>query len=185
MYLDHVHASIPIFNAYCEECRETISYWPEPVLPYQSEPLETIEQVVVENLQGSSIRESAARIGYDPRTVSRWIRLIFTQAIDLLDQAIRRILGLIGTEILPLTFDGAREATGLLLAWLRRLAEMIGFPRRRRLIGLCNLIGKGDWDLWGAPLGKAKSRVNRGAGARIIPSPEGRFPTNHGYRQTS
>jgi hypothetical protein len=128
-------------------------------LPYQSEPLETIEQVVIENLEGSSIRESAARIGYDPRTVSRWLRLVFGQAIDLLDQAVRRILGLIGTEVLPLTFDGAREATGLLLAWLRRLAEMTGFPRLNRLIGLCNLTGRGDWDLWGAHLGRARSRA--------------------------
>ncbi len=160
--LDHVHTTkIPIFNAYCEECRETISYWPEPVLPYQREPLETIEQVVIENLEGSSVRESAARIGYDPRTVSRWIKLAFTQAIDLLDQAIRRILGFIGTEILPLTFEGARVAAGLLLAWLRRLAEMIRFPRLNRLMGICNLIGKGDWDLWGAPLGRARSRVSK------------------------
>ncbi len=160
--LDHVHVMwIPIFNAYCEECHETISYWPEFALPYLREPLETIEQAVVENLQGVSIRESAARIGYDPRTVSRWIRLVFDQAIDLLDPAIRRILNLIGTEILPLTCNGVRDAVSLLLAWLRRLAGKIRFPRGNRLMALLNLIGKGDWDLWGAPLGNARSRVSR------------------------
>jgi hypothetical protein len=152
---------IPIFNAYCEECHETISYWPEFALPYQREPVETIEQAVVENLQGVSIRESAARIGYDPRTVSRWIRLIFRQSLDLIDQVVRRTLGLIGTGILPLSSAIAREATSILLAWLRKLAEMTRFPRLDRLMALCNLIGRGDWDLWGAPLGNAKSRVGR------------------------
>jgi hypothetical protein len=162
VHLDHVHATwIPIFNAYCEECHETISYWPEFALPYQREPVETYEQVVVENLQGISISECAARIGYDQRTVSRWIKLIFRQSLELIDLVVRRILNLIGTGILPLSSTIAREATALLLAWLRKLAEMTRFPSLNRLMAICNLIGKGDWDLWGAPLGKAKSRVNR------------------------
>lgn len=161
LLLDHVHATeILLFNAYCEECHETISYWPEFVLPYQREPLETHEQVVIEHLQGISISESAARIGYDPRTVSRWIKLTFTQAPVLAGQVVRRILSLIGTEILPLTPAVATEATRLLLAWLRSYAGWISFPRLHRLMGLCNLLGKGDWDLWGAPLGKARSRVS-------------------------
>ena len=64
---DHVYITkIRLFNDYCEECHETISYWPEFVLPYRREPLETHEQVVVEHLQGMSLRESAAKIGYDP-----------------------------------------------------------------------------------------------------------------------
>jgi len=160
LHLDHVHTTkIPLFNAYCEECRETISYWPEFVLPYQREPLETHEQVVIEHLQGISISESAARIGYDPRTVSRWIKLTLAQALSLVGQVIRRILSLIGTEILPLTPAVATEATRLLLAWLHELAALIAFPHLHRLMGLCNLISKGDWDLWGAPLGKARSRV--------------------------
>ena len=162
VFLDHVHATwIPIFNAYCKECHETISYRPDFALPYQREPVETYEQMAVENLQGISISECAARIGYDRRTVSRWIRLIFGQSLELIDLAVRRILNLIGTDILPLSAATAREATALLLAWLRRLAEMTHFPHMNRLIALCNLIGKGDWDLWGAPLGNAKSRVNR------------------------
>jgi hypothetical protein len=162
VHLDHVHATwIPIFNAYCEECHETISYWPDFVLPYQREPVETYEQVVVENLQGVSISECAARIGYDPRTVSRWIKLIFRQSLELIDLVVRRILNLIGTNILPLSSTIVREATALLLAWLRKLAEMTHFSHLNRLMGFLNLIGKGDWDLWGAPLGKARSRVNR------------------------
>jgi hypothetical protein len=85
-------------------------------LPYQREPLETHEQVVIEHLQGISIRESAARIGYDPRTVSRWIKLTFNQAPALVGQVVRRILILIGTEVLPLSPAVAGEATMLLFA---------------------------------------------------------------------
>lgn len=158
--LDHVNATeITIFNAYCEKCHETISYWPEFVLPYQREPLETHEQAVIEHLQGVSLRASAAKIGYDTRTVSRWIKLILAQALVLTDAAIRRILFALGQEILPLSATAARDATLLLLAWLRNYAGWINFPRLHRLMGLCNLLGKGDWELWGAPLGRAKSRV--------------------------
>lgn len=157
---DHVNAiEITIFNAYCEKCHETISYWPKFVLPYQREPLETHEQVVVEHLQGISLRTSAAKISYDPRTLSRWVKLILVQALGLIDAAIRRILSVVGQEILPLTAAGVNEATGLLFAWLRNYAEWISFSRQDRLMGLCNLLGKGDWDLWGAPLGNARSRV--------------------------
>lgn len=158
--LDYVNATeITIFNAYCEKCHETISYWPEFVLPYQREPLETHEQAVIEHLQGVSLRASAAKIGYDTRTVSRWIKLILVQALVLTDAAIRRILFALGQEILPLSATAARETALLLLAWLRNYAGWISFPRLHRLMGLCNLLGKGDWDLWGAPLGSAKSRV--------------------------
>ena len=159
LILDHVHTTeIPIFNTYCKECHETISYWPEFVLPYQREPLETHEQVVLEYLEGININEIAVRICYNPRTVSRWIKLILTQASALIDQIIQRILSLIGTE-LPLTPAKAMEAATLLLAWLHKLAEVINFPHLHQLIGLCNILGKGDWDLWGAPLGNARSRV--------------------------
>lgn len=158
--LDHVNITkIQLFNAYCEECHETISYWPEFVLPYQREPLETHEQVVVEHLQGMSLRESAAKIGYDPRTISRWLKLILDQAVLILDEAIPRILSLWGQSILSLKATGLKKTAILLFAWLREFAGWISFPRLDRLMGLCNLIGKGDWDLWGAPLGRAKSRV--------------------------
>ena len=158
--LDHVNATgIWLFNAYCKECHETISYWPEFVLPYEREPLETHEQVVIEHLQGVSLKASAERIGYDSRTLSRWLKLILTQAWVLTDVAIPRMLSVLGQEILPLTPGVAREAARLLLAWLRSYAGWISFSRLHRLMGLCNLIGSGDWDLWGAPLGNAKSRV--------------------------
>lgn len=163
--LDHVNThEVTLFNAYCKQCHETISYWPEFVLPYQREPLETYEQAVVENLQGISLRESAAKIGYDPRTLSRWTKLILDQALVLIDEAIPRILRFLGQEILPLKAlePKPKETTRLLLAWLHNYAGWISFPRLDRLMGLCNLIGKGDWDLWGAPLGRAKSRVKVG-----------------------
>jgi hypothetical protein len=79
------------------------------VLPYRREPLETIEQVVVENLAGTSIRDSAAKIGYDPRTVSRWIRLTFFQALIIAFQAIRRILKLMPTILRIITFRSHNE----------------------------------------------------------------------------
>lgn len=159
---DHVFANkIPLFNAYCKICHETISYWPEFVLPYQREPLETHEQVLVEHLQGISLRESASRIGYDPRTASRWLKLMLSQALNLINCVVKRILSLVGQETLPLTASAAMEAANLLLAWLRNYADWISFPCLHRLMGLCNLLGKGDWDLWGGPLGNAKSRVNK------------------------
>jgi len=157
--LNHVNVTeMTIFNAYCKPCRETISYWPVMVLPYQREPLDTIEQVVIESLAGNSIRDSAARISYDPRTVSRRIRLTFAQALIIVFQAIRRILKLMPT-ILPLMASGVDGASRLLFAWLRKFAGWIGYPHLNRLMGLCNLIGRGDWDLWGALLGSARSRV--------------------------
>lgn len=159
---DHVNLiEIEIFNAYCEKCHETISYWPEFVLPYQREPLETRERVVTEHLEGISIRESAARIGYATSTLSRWIKLTFQQSLMLLNEVVSCILILACQTILPLTAEIDSEATMLLLAWLRYYAEWIDFPQTNRLMGLCNLLGKGNWDLWGAPLGNAKSRVKR------------------------
>ena len=155
--IDHVHVVIIVLmNAYCDTCHETISYWPEFVLPYQREPLETFEQVIVEYLQGISISKIAGKLGYDPRTVSRWIKRIFSQAKFLVNLVVRRILQYAGTETLPLFL--AREAVKLLLAWLHDHAERVGFPRLYRLIGFCNLLGKGDWDFWGAPLGRARTR---------------------------
>ena len=154
---DHVHSiDIPIFNAYCKKCHETISYWPEFILPYEREPVETFEQVLIQYLQGISISAIAARIGYDPRTISRWIKLILSQAQTLVDQVVRRILSILKTEtILPLTLAG--EAPKLLLTWLRRCAKMSDYTQKDRLIGVCNLLDQGDRDLCGAPLGKAKS----------------------------
>lgn len=164
--LNHVHVTkILIFNAYCESCHETISYWPDFVLPYQREPLETNEAVLVAHLQGTNVSKIAVKIGYDPRTVSRWIKLNLMQSMKIIDQVVQRILNLVGTEILPLSAVIAKEAADLLLAWLHKLAEWIGYPHLNRLMGLCNLIGKGDWDLWGAPMGRARPRVNK------IPAP--------------
>ena len=117
--------------------------------------------VVVEHLQGISLRESAMRIGYDPRTLSRWLKIILAQVSMLVDPVLRRLLIVMGQELLPLTATTAKEAVLLLLAWFRNYAELMGFPRLHRLIGLCNMTGRGDWDLWGAPLGNAKSRVKR------------------------
>lgn len=158
---DHVHeVKLEIIQAYCEDCHETISYWPEFVLPYQREALETHENVLIEHLQGISFKEIGAKIGYDPRTISRWVNLTLEQGAQLWGEVIGRILSVIGHESLPVVSRVDWRITQLLLAWLRRYAEWSCFLRLHRLIGLCNLLGEGSWDLWGAPLGKAKSRVN-------------------------
>ncbi|WP_240984467.1 hypothetical protein [Acididesulfobacillus acetoxydans] len=141
------------------DCRETISYWPEFVLPYPREPLETYEEVLVEHLNGASLRESSAKIAYDPRTVSRWIHLALSQALVLVGRVIPCILRLLSETILPLSASSDWEAAQLLMAWLRALAQGTDFPRFDRLMGLCNLHSEGAWDLWGGPLGNAKSRV--------------------------
>lgn len=116
---------------------------------------------MVEHLSGNSTRKIADETGYDPRTVSRWIKITLNQSLNIFYQAVRRILRLIGTEILPLSFTGAKEAAKLLLVWLHELARKMDYPYLNRLMGLCNLIGKGDWDLWGAKLGKGRSRGNK------------------------
>ena len=143
--LDHINTTeITLFNIYCKECQETISYWPEFVLPYQRKPLDTHEQVVAEHLQGISLRESANKIGYDPRTLSRWLKFIFVQALTFLGEAVQRILRFMGQELLHLTTTVAWEAVVFLFAWLRSYAELISFPCLNRLMGLCNLLGRGD-----------------------------------------
>lgn len=161
LFPDHVHEEkMPLFQAYCEQCHETISYWPEFVLPYQREALETHEWVLIEHFHGISFREIGERIGYDPRTLSRWVNLALEQAIQLWGGVIERILQAIGHERLPIVPTVDWRIIQLLLSWLRRYAEWIRFPRFDRLMGLCNLLGQGDWDLWGGPLGNAKSRVS-------------------------
>lgn len=158
---DHIHEEkIPMFQAYCEECHETISYWPEFILPYQREALETHEWALIEHLRGMSFREIGERFSYDPRTISGWVNLALVQSIQLFGEVMERILQMIGHESLPIVPTSDWRMTQLLLAWLRRYAEWIHFPHFNRLMGLCNLLGKGDWDLWGGPLGNAKSRVN-------------------------
>jgi hypothetical protein len=139
---DHVHeVKLEIIQAYCKECHETISYWPEFVL-------------------GKSFKEIGASISYDPRTISRWVNLTLNQSVQLWGEVIGRILRVIGHESLPIVSRVDWRVTQLLLAWLRRYAKWVSFPRLCRLMGLCNLLSEGSWDLWGAPLGKAKSRVN-------------------------
>ncbi len=165
--------------------RETISYWPEFVLPYQREPLETHEQATIEHLQRVSLRVSAAKIGYDPRTLSRWIKLILAQALVLIDAVIRRILIALGQEILPLSAKTAREVALLLLACFLNYAGQISFTRLHRLMGLCNLLGKGDWDLWGRSFGEREITGKRETLTRLNLSLRVSIPTNPGCRQTS
>ena len=125
---DHVHeVSLEIAQAYCKECHETISYWPEFVLPYQREALETHEFVVIEHLQGMSFREIGARIGYNPRTISRWVNLVLEQGVQLWGEVIGCILRVIGHEKLPVVSRVDWRITQLLLAWLRRWRSGFGF----------------------------------------------------------
>ena len=148
----------PMFRGYCKECQETISYWPEFVLPYQHEPVETHESAVVDHLSGKSFVETASGIGYDPRTVARWVMRVSAQALCLAPKIIARILKDLANSATPLLPSELRIQLKVLLARLREFAEWTGFPRVNRLIGLANLLGQGQWDLWGGELGNAKPR---------------------------
>lgn len=146
-----------MFRGYCKHCKETISFWPEFVLPYQREPLETHESAVVDHLAGKSYVETSCKTGYEPRTVARWVKRIIGQAMSLGPKIITRILKDLPNSTLPL---GPIEPLliHVLMAWLRQFAEWWGFLRVNRLIGLANLLGQGQWDLWGGELGTAKPR---------------------------
>jgi len=147
-----------MFRGYCKKCKETISFWPEFVMPYQREPLETHEDAVVDHLTGKSFAETARKIGYDPRTVARWVMRITEQAIRLGPKIIAGVLKELANSILPLFPPGKHENLEVALARLREFAGWINFPRVNRLIGLANLLGQGRWDLWGGELGSAKPR---------------------------
>ena len=90
---NHIHeVNLEIAQAYCKECHETISYWPEFVLPYQREALETHEFVLIEHLQGMSL------------------------GVQLWGEVIGRILSVIGHESLPVVSRIDWRITQLLLA---------------------------------------------------------------------
>ena len=156
---DHVHLEeLPMFRGYCRKCKETISFWPEFLLPYQPEPVETLESAVVDHLAGKSFVETANRFGYDPRTVARWVMLITTQVLWLGPKISARILKDLANSPAPLLPAESHLRLKVVLARLREFAEWIGFPRVNRLIGLANLLGQGQWDLWAGELGTAKPR---------------------------
>ena len=156
---DHVHQEVfPMFRGYCKECRETISFWPEFILPYQPEPVETHESAVIDHLAGKSFVEIAGEIAYNPRTIARWVRRIIAQDLWLGPKIIALILKELAHSLLPILPTGLCLLVQITLAWLREFAKWVGFPRVNRLIGLANLLGQGQWDLWGGELGNAKPR---------------------------
>jgi len=127
-------------------------------MPYQREPLETHEGAVVDHLAGKSFAETARDIGYDPRTVARWVMRIINQAVSLGPKIIARVLKELANSILPLLPAGQGVYLEVALARLREFAGWINFNRVNRLIGLANLLGQGQWDMWGGELGSAKPR---------------------------
>lgn len=147
-----------MFRGYCKECKETISCWPEFVFPYQRKPLETHESAVVDHLAGKSFVETARQIGYDPRTIARWVMRIIAQAFGIDPKVIAWILKDLPNSTLPVVPTAQLILVKVVLAWLREFAEWAGFTRFNRLIGLANLLGQGRWNIWGAPIGKAKPR---------------------------
>ena len=157
LIIDHVNKVIIImFRGYCTVCGETISYWPEFILPYQPELVETHEQVVIEHIEGTPANKIAEKIGYDAQTVRRWIKRILGQAQILAPKAIPYLIKEITCELLPLWSTLAKELIKELLAWLYKYAKTIGFPRSYRLMGLCNLMSKGQWIIWGGAIGRCK-----------------------------
>ncbi|MHB1128315.1 MAG: helix-turn-helix domain-containing protein [Bacillota bacterium] len=120
--------------------------------------METHESAVVDHLAGKSFAETARNIGYDPRTVARWVMRIIEQAVSLGPKIIARVLKELANSTLPLLPAGNRENLEVALAWLREFTGLINFNRINRLIGLANLLGQGQWNLWGGELGSAKPR---------------------------
>lgn len=154
---DHVTKKlVPMFRWFCPECKESISIWPEFILPYQPELLETHEQALVEHINGTPIVDTAKELGYDPRTVSRWIKRILNQALLMAPRTIPRILQDLTCEILPFCSTYAFEVVQELLAWLYRYAQFISFPRLCRLMGLCNVLGQGRLIIWGGAIGRCR-----------------------------
>jgi len=154
---DHVTQKlIRLFRWFCPECKESISIWPEFILPYQPELVETHEQAVVEHLNGTSITDTADVIGYNPRTVSRWIKRIMNQALLMAPRIIPQLLQFLACELLPLSSTIAFKATQELLSWLYRYAQFIEFPRLYRLMGLCNVLGQGRLIIWGGAIGRCR-----------------------------
>ncbi len=148
-----------MFRWYCPACRESTSIWPEFVLPYQREPVETHEQAVVDRLAGESYASTAKKLGSDPAVIARWVKRIIRQAADLAPAVVRRLLKDMPNANLPLDPSSALDAVLLMLLWLRAWAEAAAFPRTNRLIGLCNVLSGGAWPVWGAPLGRGQPRV--------------------------
>jgi len=137
-----------MFRAYCPVCGETISFWPEFI--------ETHEQAVIEHIEGSSANKIADKIGYDPQTVRRWLKRILGQAQILAPKAIPFLIKEITCDLLPLWSTLAKELIKEMLAWLYEYAKTIGFTRSYRLMGLCNLMSKGQWIIWGGVIGRCK-----------------------------
>ena len=101
--------------------------WPEFVLPYQPEPAETHEQAAIDYLNGIAIKDIAAKINYDPRTVSRWINRIMDQA-SLLIGYVYPLLQDAAGELLLLYATGSFNTTKSLFILVRQFAEFIYFP---------------------------------------------------------
>ena len=155
--LDHINKiTIPMFRGYCTQCKESISIWPEFILPHQPELLDTHESVVVENLNGKPIKEIAEELGYDPRSISRWIKRALNQALFIAPRIIPRLMQYLACELLPFSSVLTSEVVKELLAWLYRYAELTQFPRLFRLMGLCNVLRKGDLILWGGAIGRCR-----------------------------
>lgn len=149
---DNVYSElIKLFRAYCRDCKETISFWPEFVIPYQQQVVEIQESALVAVLSGTSINETSRRIGYDPRTVSRWTNRLILQSVALLNVLIPEFLSYLPYSSLPMYSPKPAGAALLFLTWLRNLARELSFSRTHRLIGLCNVLSKGRVSLWGAP----------------------------------
>jgi hypothetical protein len=157
LVVDHNRkVTIPMYRWYCPECKESISIWPEFVLPYQSEVAETHEQAVVEHLAGRSFTDTANDLGYDPRTVARWVKRVLTQAFCLAPRLAKLLLDKIPDKFNFFSSVTAFEITQKLLAWLRKYAELISFSRFYRLIGLGNILGKGRFIIWGGAVGRCR-----------------------------
>jgi len=157
LLIDHVHQLlISLYRWYCKECRESISCWPEFVMPYQPEPIETHERVVVAHLGGQPQAELARSLGYHPQTIGRWTNRILDQAGFLAPRVIPMLLNIIAVPFTPLCTGSALDVLQHILAWLYWYARQVSFWSRKRLMGLANLVQQGRWILWGGEIGRCR-----------------------------
>jgi len=155
--VDYVSTTtMSLYRFYCIDCGESISLWPEFVLPYQREPVETHEQVLVKYVAGKTFTEMAEKMGYDARSIARWVRRMLQQTLFLAPHIIPEMMKAITGALLPLGIGSALSVVTQVLAWLHQYAQFIGFTRFSRLIGLANLLRQGRWIIWGGEVGRCR-----------------------------
>lgn len=175
LVIDHaMTTSVKLYRWYCRECGESISFWPEFVLPYQPEPVDTHEDSLVQHLSGKSYTEVADQIGYDKRAVARWVQRLIGQALLIAPRLIPEIMKAIASALLPQGVGGTLSIVTQLLAWLHQYAQIIEDSLSSRLLGLANRLRRGRLIIWGGEVGRCQYGREWMALLPGLPPPGGR-----------